>query len=126
MTFPCLYTHSLALNHCCASYVRVDSPMACCMSCRSGKPYVVLPPEEARVRAVAEVVHILIQAVKEGKDIDLNQLKCDVSRKYNLARWACSDMHRSCMWIMQDHAASGPAWCTYQVPGGATRHAKGS
>lgn len=37
-----------------------------------------LPPEEARVRAVAEVVNGLIQGVKEGKDVDLNQLKTEV------------------------------------------------
>mmetsp|Transcript_14236 Transcript_14236/g.38587 ORF Transcript_14236/g.38587 Transcript_14236/m.38587 type:complete len:586 (-) Transcript_14236:641-2398(-) len=46
----------------------------------------LLDPEEARVRAVAETVAALIQAVKEGKDIDLNTLKTRVSRKYNLAR----------------------------------------
>jgi hypothetical protein len=38
-----------------------------------------LPPEEARVRAVAEVVNGLIAGVKEGKDVDLNQLKTEVS-----------------------------------------------
>jgi hypothetical protein len=37
-----------------------------------------LPPEEARVRAVAEVVNGLIAGVKEGKDVDLNQLKTEV------------------------------------------------
>ncbi|WIA11090.1 hypothetical protein OEZ85_011236 [Tetradesmus obliquus] len=45
-----------------------------------------LPPEEARVRAVAEVVNGLIAGVKEGKDVDLNQLKTEVSRKYGLSR----------------------------------------
>lgn len=37
-----------------------------------------LPPEEARVRAIAEVVNGLIQGVQEGKDVDLNQLKAEV------------------------------------------------
>jgi len=37
-----------------------------------------LAPEEARVRAVAEVVNALIKAVKEGQDVDLNQLKMEV------------------------------------------------
>lgn len=37
-----------------------------------------LSPEEARVRAVAEVVNSLIQGIKEGKDVDLNQLKTEV------------------------------------------------
>lgn len=45
-----------------------------------------LPPDEARVRAVAETVAALIQGVKEGKDVDLNVLKCTISRKYGLAR----------------------------------------
>jgi elongator complex protein 3 len=39
-----------------------------------------------RVRAVAETVACLIQAVRDGKDIDLNVLKSQVSRKYNIAR----------------------------------------
>jgi hypothetical protein len=38
----------------------------------------MLPPEEARVRAIAEVVNGLIQAVQEGRDVDLNQLKMEV------------------------------------------------
>lgn len=37
-----------------------------------------LAPEEARVRAVAEVVNALIAGVKEGRDVDLNQLKTEV------------------------------------------------
>lgn len=45
-----------------------------------------LSEEEGRVRAVAEVVSELLRAVKEGRDVDLNQLKCDVSRKYNISR----------------------------------------
>ncbi len=37
-----------------------------------------LPPEEARVRAIAEIVNALIAAVKEGRDVDLNVLKTEV------------------------------------------------
>lgn len=51
---------------------------------RSGKP--ILDPQEARVRATAETVAALIRGVKEGKDIDLNVLKCDIARKYGLSR----------------------------------------
>lgn len=40
-----------------------------------------LPPEEARVRAIAEVVNALIQGVQEGKDVDLNLLKTQVSSR---------------------------------------------
>ena len=35
----------------------------------------------ARVRAIAEVVNGLIRAVQEGRDVDLNDLKGDVSRE---------------------------------------------
>uniref|UniRef100_A0A7R9VYY6 Elongator complex protein 3 n=1 Tax=Chlamydomonas euryale TaxID=1486919 RepID=A0A7R9VYY6_9CHLO len=45
-----------------------------------------LPPDEARVRAVAEIVRLLIAGVKEGSDVDLNALKMGASRKYSLAR----------------------------------------
>lgn len=45
-----------------------------------------LAPEEARVRAVADIVSSLIQGVRDGKDVDLNDLKSKVSRKYQLAR----------------------------------------
>lgn len=41
-------------------------------------PMAMLPPEEARVRAIAEVVNSLIQAVQEGRDVDLNELKTKV------------------------------------------------
>eukprot|EP00877_Chromochloris_zofingiensis_P012826 jgi/Chrzof1/7798/Cz02g36320.t1 len=53
---------------------------------RKGNSYTVLPPEEARVRGIAEIVNVLIQGVKDGKDVDLNQLKTEVSRKYGLSR----------------------------------------
>lgn len=45
---------------------------------RKGNSYTVLPPEEARVRGIAEIVNVLIQGVKDGKDVDLNQLKTEV------------------------------------------------
>ena len=38
-----------------------------------------LSPEETRVRAVAELVSLLVASVREGRDVDLNQLKSDVS-----------------------------------------------
>eukprot|EP00879_Flechtneria_rotunda_P016079 GHRR01016820.1.p1 GENE.GHRR01016820.1~~GHRR01016820.1.p1 ORF type:complete len:267 (+),score=62.01 GHRR01016820.1:276-1076(+) len=53
---------------------------------RKGNAHAALSAEEARVRAVADVVNSLIQAVKEGHDVDLNQLKTEVSRKYGLSR----------------------------------------
>mmetsp|Transcript_2365 Transcript_2365/g.5929 ORF Transcript_2365/g.5929 Transcript_2365/m.5929 type:complete len:600 (-) Transcript_2365:243-2042(-) len=53
---------------------------------KGGKAIISLPPEEARVRAVAETVAALIQGVKEGRDIDLNVTKCDIARKYGLSR----------------------------------------
>ncbi|KAG1655970.1 hypothetical protein FOA52_009397 [Chlamydomonas sp. UWO 241] len=45
-----------------------------------------LPPDEARVRAVAEIVRTLITGVRDGKDVDLNQLKMATSSKYMLSR----------------------------------------
>lgn len=47
---------------------------------RGGSTLLQLPPEEARVRAIAEVVNGLIQAVQEGRDVDLNELKTQVNR----------------------------------------------
>lgn len=44
----------------------------------SSKALTMLPPEEARVRAIAEVVNSLIQGVQEGRDVDLNELKSQV------------------------------------------------
>jgi hypothetical protein len=46
---------------------------------RGGAPLPMLPPEEARVRAIAEVVNALIKGVQEGRDVDLNDLKGGVS-----------------------------------------------
>jgi hypothetical protein len=54
-----------------------------------------LPPAEARVRAIAEVVNGLIRGVQEGRDVDLNQLKAEVRGRtlavcvYGGARWPC-------------------------------------
>ena len=50
------------------------------------KVKVQLPPEEARVRAVAEVVQALINGVRDGNDVDLNSLKMAASSKYMLPR----------------------------------------
>lgn len=41
----------------------------------------MLPPEEARVRAIAECVNALINDVHEGRDVDLNRLKGDVRQQ---------------------------------------------
>lgn len=46
------------------------------------------------MRAVAETVAELIKAVKEGKDIDLNALKYQVSRKYNISRCVCKEHNK--------------------------------
>jgi hypothetical protein len=51
---------------------------------RKGAP--VLPPDEARVRAIADIVNTLIQAVKSGQDVDLNQLKTEVGQQLVLAQ----------------------------------------
>ena len=51
-----------------------------------GKIKIHLPPEEARVRAVAEIVQALINGIREGKDIDLNNLKTSTASKYILSR----------------------------------------
>lgn len=53
---------------------------------RSGRLHTVLAPEEARVRAIADIVNGLIQGIRDGKDVDLNDLKTRASRKYALAR----------------------------------------
>ncbi|EFJ47119.1 hypothetical protein VOLCADRAFT_61745 [Volvox carteri f. nagariensis] len=42
--------------------------------------------DEARVRAIAELVSALVSGVRDGRDVDLNQLKCEISRRYRLAR----------------------------------------
>lgn len=51
-----------------------------------GKVKVHLPPDEARVRAVAEIVQGLMHSVREGKDVNLNDLKLQAASKYSLAR----------------------------------------
>lgn len=45
------------------------------VSKRCAAGVVALSPEEARVRAVAEVVSALVRGVQEGQDVDLNELK---------------------------------------------------
>jgi hypothetical protein len=49
---------------------------------------VALTQEEARVRAVADTVTALIQTVREGRDVDLNQLKGTMASNWGLKRWA--------------------------------------
>ncbi|KAL3151943.1 Elongator subunit [Trebouxia sp. C0010 RCD-2024] len=49
---------------------------------KNRKGLVVLPPEEARVKAIAEIVGELVAGVKEGRDVDLNHVK----REYCLAK----------------------------------------
>lgn len=66
------------------------------MTCRPGKGQPGISQEEARVRAVAETVQLLIQAVKEGRDVDLNVLKCEVSRKHGISRWVGELSLHSC------------------------------
>jgi len=41
---------------------------------------------EARVRAIAEIVSAMGRAVKEGRDVNLNALKNEISKKFSLAR----------------------------------------
>lgn len=51
---------------------------------------VSLPPgfseEEARVRAIAEIVSAMAERSRRGEDVDLNALKSAACRKYGLAR----------------------------------------
>ncbi|KAL0051114.1 hypothetical protein WJX82_002288 [Trebouxia sp. C0006] len=53
---------------------------------KNRKGLVVLPPEEARVKAIAEIVSELVAGVKEGRDVDLNNVKREASLKYCLAK----------------------------------------
>lgn len=39
-----------------------------------------------RMRAISEIVSILVAGVKAGKDVDLNAVKRDINSKYALAR----------------------------------------
>ena len=41
---------------------------------------------QARLRAISDIVQLLIGGVESGKDVDLNQIKRQVSTKYSLAR----------------------------------------
>lgn len=51
-----------------------------------GSAAVGMSHEEARVRAIAEVVSALIRGVRDGRDVNLNALKMEVSRRYGLSR----------------------------------------
>eukprot|EP00271_Cylindrocystis_brebissonii_P010556 TRINITY_DN26767_c0_g1_i1.p1 TRINITY_DN26767_c0_g1~~TRINITY_DN26767_c0_g1_i1.p1 ORF type:complete len:568 (-),score=90.10 TRINITY_DN26767_c0_g1_i1:317-2020(-) len=46
----------------------------------------MLSAEEGRVRAIAEIVAAMVAAAKENRDINLNAVKSEASRKYGLAR----------------------------------------
>lgn len=48
------------------------------------KPLVL--PCQARLRAISEIVAQLVAGVNTGKDVDLNQIKRQVSTKFSLAR----------------------------------------
>lgn len=41
---------------------------------------------QARVRAISEIVNALVQSVKNGEDIDLNNVKKEVGTKYSLSK----------------------------------------
>ncbi|KAF5201058.1 Elongator complex protein [Thalictrum thalictroides] len=45
-----------------------------------------LSDEEARVRAIAEIVNGMVERSRRGEDVDLNALKSAACRKYGLAR----------------------------------------
>ena len=49
-------------------------------------PGIKISPEEGKVRAVAEIVDALVSAVQAGRDVNLNALKSQASRKYGLAK----------------------------------------
>ncbi|KAJ3696876.1 hypothetical protein LUZ61_000581 [Rhynchospora tenuis] len=55
-----------------------------------GRGGVAIPPgiseEEARVRAIAEIVSAMAERSRRGEDVDLNALKAAACRKYGLAR----------------------------------------
>lgn len=53
---------------------------------KNRKGLVVLPPEEARLKAIAEIVSELIAGVKGGRDVDLNNVKREASLKYCLSK----------------------------------------
>lgn len=45
-----------------------------------------LSEDEARVRAIAEIVNGMIEGCRKGDDVDLNALKAAACRRYGLAR----------------------------------------
>lgn len=45
-----------------------------------------LSEEEARVRAIAEIVNNMVDLSRKGQDVDLNALKSAVCRKYGLSK----------------------------------------
>ncbi|GAB4818929.1 hypothetical protein N2152v2_005975 [Parachlorella kessleri] len=53
---------------------------------RNKKGAVVLDPNEARVRAIADIVSALVQGIKNGVDVDLNMVKREVAIKYALSK----------------------------------------
>ncbi|KAK9866737.1 hypothetical protein WJX84_004414 [Apatococcus fuscideae] len=53
---------------------------------RNKKGRVVLPPEEARVKALAEIVEQLVRGVSQNQDVDLNLIKKVAASKYSLAK----------------------------------------
>lgn len=46
----------------------------------------VLPPKEARVRAINEIVQALVTGIRDGHDVDLNDIKRRASVRYSLAK----------------------------------------
>eukprot|EP00894_Picocystis_sp_ML_P001414 jgi/Pico_ML_1/51931/g2722.t2 len=49
-------------------------------------PGIKISAEEGKVRAVSEIVDALVSAVQAGRDVNLNALKAQASRKYGLAK----------------------------------------
>ena len=47
---------------------------------------IAMSQEEARVRAIADVVRTMIDAVRDGKVINLNSTKNEAARRYGLKR----------------------------------------
>jgi len=48
--------------------------------------YAGVPQEELRIKAISDIVAALVRGVQDGCDVNLNALKSEVSRKYQLAR----------------------------------------
>ncbi|XP_049359486.1 elongator complex protein 3 [Solanum verrucosum] len=53
---------------------------------RGGVVSLGLTNEEARVRAITEIVNNMVELSRKGKDVDLNALKSAACRKYGLSR----------------------------------------